>query len=55
MPTIGTPEMRPRHYSVKQTLGLASTVHPPIQTHPQSGHFGNEFVGSLVKQKAKES
>lgn len=41
---IGTPEMRPRHYSVKWTFDTAPTLSPPIQTHSDSGHFANKFV-----------
>ena len=48
--TIRTPEMRTPRYSVKRTLDLVLTVSPLIQTHPYSGHFGNQFVDSLAKQ-----
>ena len=53
--TIRTPEMRPPRYSVKRTLDMAPTVSLPIQTHPDSGHFANEFVGSLVKRMIKRT
>jgi hypothetical protein len=53
--TIRTPEMRTPRYSVKRTLGLAPTVSLPIQTHPHSGHFGEKFVDSLVKQIARRA
>ena len=52
---IRPPEMRTPHYSVKQTLGLAPAVPPPIQTHPYSGHYGNKIIDSLVKQRARRT
>ena len=48
-----TPEMQPPHYSVKQTLGLPPTVSLPIQIYSHSGHFGEKFVVSPIKQIAR--
>ena len=35
----------------KRTLGLTPTVNPPIQTHPHSRHFGDQFVDLLYSRK----
>ena len=51
--TIRPPEMWTPRPSIQQTLGLVPMVSLPIQTHPHSGHFGNKFVDSLVKQTAR--